>query len=184
MSEFARSGEWSKLNSSADLPEPDAGLFEVVPNLPWDGTFDPASETQTSFAEGAVVVSAGFALARGDSEWIEKLRATELSDSALRAWLEALPSGTQLNGNGGSRLSAYLWALRTLGEERPALDELFLATARVWEWLGDTLLAPELAAVLGPLIAVRWRRAAEHSRWAMRSPALNAPAILAAAMTI
>jgi hypothetical protein len=184
LSEFARCFLYARQESQrGSEPEDDATLFEIVERLPWEGDFDPADRSQRGIAEQAVLVSTAFATARGERDWIARLQLAPVSDTAVRDFIAALPSGAELRPNQDD-VGAALWALGRLLEPAPPVDELLLASVRLWEFLRGALLAKALYAGLGPMLAERWRHVAQNSRFAMRMPAMYAPQIEAAAQTV
>lgn len=183
ISEFARSGEWSRNQSQND--ELDPNLFDAVPALPWDGLYDNDNRDQRNFAEGAVLTSIGFAAARGDDDWISRLKSTVPGDPGISVVLARLPDSISLlDPNSPDDYLRVIWALRILRQDRPPPMELLFATVRVWEWLENTLSSADLAKALGPLVAGKWRYIATEARFALRAPATNGPEILAAAETV
>lgn len=181
LSEFVRCAAFAQSKgTAAPSPAADSKIFDIVKAMPWDGPFDPSDTSLCDYAEEALLLSCAFAIARGEGDWVARLKAATISDSGVAKAVKDLPEEPELNA-AEPKSAAILWALTQIAAADPAPRDLQLATIRIWEWLGYSMLKPELAAALGPQLAKQWRTVATHAQFALRTPAIHAPAILAAA---
>ncbi len=184
LSDFARCGAHMQRESQAVAELVEGALFAGVDCLPWDGTLDLDDDVQRRFAEGALLVATGFALARGEPDWLPRLRASLEDVPELRPLTAALPlEDVHLDVSADSDAAVY-GAFRILQQQHPGPAPLFAATARIWDWSDHMFLAPELLRSLGRLVAEKWSFIAEHSRFLLRSPAMTVPDIHRAAAAI
>jgi tetratricopeptide (TPR) repeat protein len=180
LSEFARAGAYARREATLSTDDGlQDDLFDAVEVLPWDGPFNPADDTQRSIVIGAISAAAGFALARGETDWFVRLREASVTEPQLAAFLKMLLGAGNFHPRGPLPISRF-WALEAIRKTALAPDDLILVSVRLWEWLGDTVLSRELAEVICPMIAQHWRRVAVEARFALRTPGTTAPAILAA----
>lgn len=155
-----------------------AQMFVRAPTMPWDGPLEMQDPCDRAMALQAALVSLAFAIARGDLEWLAELQAGAEDPALAKIIAEASVSTGDLDDLTGDLRP--LWALRQIATSEHGVPELFIATALLHRWLGELLSAEDVAREIGPVIASRWRTVATERRFALGSPFLTAPAILAA----
>ena len=156
-----------------------AGMFVRVQTLPWQGALNKDDDLDLLLARQLAMISLAFALARNDPDWLEKLKAAT-QDAVLAEIVADLQSPTPTLAGLAADLHP-LWALRQIARADHDVPDLFIATALLHQWLGELLYAEDVAREIGPLIASRWRTVATERRFALGSPSLSAPSILAVA---
>ncbi len=181
LSDFARCGAHMQQEALNKVELGEEALFACVDRLPWDEPLDLEDPTQRSFAQGALLVSTIFAVARGEAGWLVRLRAAVENDPELRALSASLPADDELLDVHADSDSAVYGALRIFQQAHPAPAPLFAATARVLDWSEQMFLRTEMLRHLGPLVAEKWRFVADQSRFLLRLPTITAPKILQAA---
>lgn len=177
----AEVGVWSKRRpDEPDGEGPGSEFFEPVDRLPWVGALQASDPLVEEFVVGGALVGFGFAIARGDMDWLTRLKLVAAADQVLQAILRNLPGADEASLP-GDFATTMVWSIR---RARPPVSdprELLFASGNVLHWLGQVFLASELAAVLAPLFGERWAEVAEHQTFRLRAPSLTARPILDAA---
>lgn len=158
-------------------------IHNVTEVMPWedlpvdlsDGRVrSPVDDALISFVVGNVLQDPDYGVTSLANR-LEQAKGLESLADPVRSWsrplepeMDVLPAG----------LAA---AAVLLGPPTGDASSLMLATFRLWEWLERSVAARRYEAALATRIASQWLHLTDNAQFALRTPALTAPAIRQAA---
>lgn len=168
------------------LADPAWGIHQITETMPWahlpvDLTLDevrlPIEDALITFMADCVLVR------RIDPS--QDLAAALFGEPAFNVQAGRILCWAQRDGPGSDAMTSTLWALSVIGGPRTAdADSLALATFRMWEWLGRSSSAQEMADTLCGAIKDQWLHLIAHAPFALKRPTSTGPGLQAAARAL